>query len=74
MFGVIENAHKNNDRHRGYKGTFNKVCLPDLFNLDWHFALTESIQYTFKVKHKDRTISVQVHIASVGNLFIASFS
>ena len=27
MFGVIENAHKNNERHRGYKGTFNKVHI-----------------------------------------------
>ena len=32
MFGVIENAHKNNDRHRGYKGTFNKVRSPYLFD------------------------------------------
>ena len=51
MFGVIENAHKNNDRHRGYKGTFNKVCLPDFLDLDWHIGLVEFIQYTVKCKN-----------------------
>ena len=25
MFDVIDNAHRNNDRHRGYKGTFRKI-------------------------------------------------
>ena len=27
MFDVISNAHINGGRHRGYKGTFNKVRI-----------------------------------------------
>ena len=27
MYDVIRNAHKNGSKHRGYKGTFNKVCI-----------------------------------------------
>ena len=33
MYSVINIAHVNGERHRGYKGTFNKVN----FLLDWVF-------------------------------------